>query len=383
MHNHSVLIRADGSASLGMGHISRCIALAETCKETRTAVWFACYRPDSAVLETLQRAGYPVVNVNRSPDDPAVEARDIAARAMEIKAQWLVLDHPALGVEHESIIRQYYPHSIVVIDGRFRLHCCDTLINPNAFATTENCRDTVPIACQILAGYRYFMLQDKYLHHQDHHEQASLYPLLDATAADRLSQADTHSNHLPGLHASSTHFDSWNARPPRHRVLITLGGADPDNVTLKVCQAMAATDFGDSPPVFDVVLGSANAHRSQVLHYLENTPPGQFIAHDAPQDLVELLRSCTVCISAAGITLGEAAFLARPIIGIAIVDDQQATIASLQELGILQAASLQSIARQCRDLLNAPDIRNELSARSSALVDGRGKLRIADQLWNR
>jgi UDP-2,4-diacetamido-2,4,6-trideoxy-beta-L-altropyranose hydrolase len=346
MQGRSLLIRADGSPTLGMGHISRCVALAQIFAGHEIAVYFACQAARPEVRAVIDSAGFQVVDIDAPPHDAQGEALAIAKLVTQHDVQWLVIDHPEFTIEQEKLIQKNCSSKTIIIDGQFSNHQCDVLINPNAFATIENCRDTVPPKCQVLAGYQYFMLHDNYLQN---------------TVLTRHRQEEV---------------------DDRCRILITLGGSDPDNCTLKICQTVAIANFGNHKPVFDVVVGIANRHRPSIIDFLQSVDSDQFVVHDAPDDLVELLQVCTLCVSAGGITLGEAAYLGKPIIGVAILENQHRTIDALSNIGALQKAGISDIASQCKKLLDNLEQRQKLSLRASALVDGLGKQRIANCIWN-
>lgn len=345
MQGRSVLIRADGSSTLGMGHISRCLALAQAAVKVNITVYFACRSPGPEVTTVIRAAGFQILDIEAAVRDAQREALAIAKLATEHDVQWLIIDHPEITLEHEVLIYEHSPCTIVVIDGQFRSHQCDVLINPNAFASRENCQDTVPADCRILAGYRYFMLNDHYLH------KSAMPPVLHSLDSDEC------------------------------RILITLGASDPANCTLQICQALAVADFSNHKPVFDVVIGAANRHGDSIRHFIKSLHSEQFILHYAPENLVELLRACTLCVAAGGITLGEAAYLGRAIIGVAILENQQRTIDSLSTMGALQKSAASDSALYCKLLLDNTEQRQLLALRASALVDGLGKQRIAECLW--
>ena len=344
MQGRSALIRADGSSVLGMGHIRRCIALAQVLESQQFSVLFACRDAGIEVKSIISKAGFQMLPVDVGRQDvncAAGEALAIRELVNEIDAKLLIIDHPSITIDHEKQIHQGCSCVMVVIDGQFRNHQCDVLVNPNAFATTENCRPTVSSHCQILAGYRYFILNDEYLAMQN----------------------------------SSSALQACN-KPCS--ILVTLGASDPENCTLEVCQALAAANFETHEPVFEIVVVITNRNRPSIVEFLENDVSGKFVLHDAPDNLVGLLRSCTLCVSAGGITLGEAAYLGKAIVGIPILENQLRTINYLAESGVLQASTTHRVSCDSRDLLENSEKRLQLGARGRSLVDGFGKQRIAD-----
>lgn len=345
MQDQSLLIRADGSQTMGMGHISRCIALAQSCADFDIPVFFACGDIPSEAISLIERSGFQILYLHKSVGNIESDAKAIIKLANSINARWLVIDHPEIAFEHEIQISKSYKGSLIVIDGQFRSHHCDVLVNPNAFATLDNCRHTVPSDCRILAGYRYFIINDSFLDLRETSEQ---------------SVTDHSESHI----------------------LVTMGGSDPENVTLTICQALSEADFGSDSPIFDIVIGPTNPHRSSINRFLGSVSSDNFRIHDAPDNLVKLLGTCTVCVSAGGITIGEAAFLGKPIIGIAILENQRKIIKSLDDLGVLLMSSCAQVASECKNLLQNTEKRRLLSDTASALVDGYGKKRIANSIFD-
>jgi UDP-2,4-diacetamido-2,4,6-trideoxy-beta-L-altropyranose hydrolase len=342
--NAGVLFRVDGSSSIGMGHIRRCIALAQTCRQYDVPVYFACNEVVPELVSDLEQAGITLLALELR--EYSVES-DVAAMS-ELLARhaiaWFVIDHPALSIDYERQLRQFYDHTLVVIDGRFREHDCDVLINPNVFATLENTRSGVTESCTVLAGYSYFILDDCYL-------------VQNQGAAGSVDSSDT------------------------RRILVTLGAADPDNVTLRLCESLARADLRSDDCVIDVVVGNANRHKQSIENFVSLDSREYFNLVHAPSNLCDLLASCTICVSAGGITLGEASYLGKPIVGVAILENQRQTIEAMQQAGACIAASPDTIGQVCQQLLNDGNARRTLSLTASNLVDGRGKHRIAMHTW--
>ena len=341
MSDKSVLIRADGSAIIGMGHIRRCLAFAQAFKVRGYRVFFACHHAGSVVKQSIEAAGLQLLEIDVMTDDPKCAALHLARMATLHRARWIVIDHPEITIEHERLVLTHCSSRLAIIDGQFRYHDCNLLINPNAFATADKCRHTVPTGCKILAGYRYFLLDDLFLNRRPS------------------SKVADGSDHIK-------------------RILVTLGAADPENLTLQICSQFAETNFGNHRVQIDVVLGPTNSNRQAILQFFASQNNKRFVLHDAPDNLVELLGNCSLCVSAAGITLGEAAFFATPIIGIAILENQHSIIESLAKLGMLKIATPATVAIQCVNLLNNPQVRTQVAKNARALVDGLGKERIVD-----
>lgn len=333
MAEESILIRADSSSEMGTGHISRCIGLAQAAVRRGVRVVFVCRRLAGDINDLVRLQGHQVVE---STGDDVTFLAGVAER---LGPQWIVVDHPGLGLDYEKDLRSRISVPLVVIDGQYRDHLCDFLLNPNVYATEENCANTVPEHCRVLAGYRYFILRDEYL------------------VRKRSS--------LPA---------------PEFRILVTLGGADPDNITLAICQILANLPFSHDILRFDIVLGPANQHVSQIREFLESINDSRFSVHERLPDLFPLIQQCSLCISAGGITMGEAVYLEKPIIGLSIADNQKRTVETLAARGAIIAGELFCIGEQILDITRDSNARKSLVSRTHGLVDGHGKDRVIEAM---
>ncbi len=71
MSKPAILIRADGSAAIGMGHLMRCLALAQVAGPRAT---FLCSEPPAPFIERAATAGAAV----RALASPPATAQDLA-----------------------------------------------------------------------------------------------------------------------------------------------------------------------------------------------------------------------------------------------------------------------------------------------------------------
>ena len=329
----TILIRADSSESIGIGHIKRCMGLAQALTSAGKRVIFVSKPLKGNIIHLLQNKGYPVLTC---PDD---EIQYLSSVSRDFAPRWIVLDHPETGAEYEKKIKSVSDAKLAVIDGQFRHHACNLLLNPNCYATEENCVDTVPGGCRILAGYDYYILQDEYLGH---------------------SRSASSKSEL--------------------RILVTLGGADPENRTLSVCQALRSLDFIESKTLIEIVVGPANKHVSEIRNFLTSEKDDRFRLHEQPSDLFALIDRSQLCISSGGITMGEIAYLEKPVIGLEVADNQKRTIETLAAKGAIIHGDLDRIGEQVLRIVDDPAARKRLILNISGLVDGKGKYRIVSAM---
>ena len=157
-------------------------------------------------------------------------------------------------------------------------------------------------------------------------------------------------------------------------VLLTLGGADRTEASLRIVPALAAT-------LSTVVIGPAFRHRDALARIAASS--GLDIVN-APEGLRTLLLRHRVVISAGGNTLFEAAAAGTPALvawedpheevqGKAFVEKGSARLLG-RGAALDVAVAREGIAR----LLSSPTDLDAMSAAGRQLVDGRGADRIAD-----
>jgi RimJ/RimL family protein N-acetyltransferase len=163
--------------------------------------------------------------------------------------------------------------------------------------------------------------------------------------------------------------------PTRPHILVTLGGSDPDNLTLTALQALATL-----PDVqVKAVIGALNRHRAA----LAAAAPGVELL-SAVHDMPALMAWADVAVAAGGSTAWELAFMGLPAALIVLADNQRRVAAALGEAGIAvnlgECPTPEHIADAVSGLLLNADLRRQMRDLGRAMVDGRGAARVVDFL---
>jgi UDP-2,4-diacetamido-2,4,6-trideoxy-beta-L-altropyranose hydrolase len=333
-----VVMRADGGARIGMGHVMRCLALAERLTARGAGVTFVTRAGEPAVAARITAGGFAVEPVPARADGVG-EVDALVGRAAAAGARAAVVDVPGLTADEQAAIRAAGLRLTVIDDlarGRF---VADVVLNQNADARRE-AYTTAPHT-RLLLGPRYALLRPVFV--------------------GRLGGP-------PG------------GGPPR--VLVTMGGADPDNVTLDVVREADALDADFS---LEAVLGPAFAHGDAIVA-AARTARHPVTVHRDPADFPGLVASATLALSAAGSTCWELAHLGVPAVLVVLADNQAGNAAGLAAAGF--AVSLGEAARvsggALREALAAlladPARRARMAAVGRGLVDGAGAARVAAEV---
>jgi UDP-2,4-diacetamido-2,4,6-trideoxy-beta-L-altropyranose hydrolase len=172
---------------------------------------------------------------------------------------------------------------------------------------------------------------------------------------------------------------------PRHtravarRVLVTLGGSDPENVTPMVLRALEMVGVPELHA--RVVAGPANPHLEGLCEAGWRSR-GRMEILTAAEDMPALMDWAEIAISAGGSTCWELAFMGVPSIILVLADNQLGVAQALGEAGIpvqmgrAETISPQALAEKLAALLPAAAEREQMALRGRALVDGRGTRRV-------
>lgn len=331
MREVQVVMRADGGPGIGLGHVRRCVALAEALRGRGAAVTFVV--PDHpALLATVADAGFPARTVEAGEAATLVVTRVIAR---ELGATAVVLD--GYDIREDALRTALAPLTVVIDDLGDRELPVDVVINGNVYAPRLGYR--VAPHTLVLTGSRYAILRAE---------------LADAPE-----------------------------RPVRSRVenvLITLGGGDASGlmpallstVARAVPRAEIDAVLGPlAPPGLDGAMVAAARTR----------------VHRAPASLRTLMCQADVAVSGGGQTLYELAAVGVPAVAIELAQNQRLNIESLVAVGGTIAAggaSAPDLASRVGGLvaqLDGDPARRQAMARAGrGALDGRGANRVADVL---
>jgi spore coat polysaccharide biosynthesis predicted glycosyltransferase SpsG len=169
------------------------------------------------------------------------------------------------------------------------------------------------------------------------------------------------------------------------KILVTLGGADPHNVMLKVVQALKRVDVRGLEA--KIVVGTSNLNCKTLEKEIQRdrSAEGTFqIIRNG--DMPKLMAWADTAVSAGGSTCWELAFMGVPFLVLILAENQEGIARGLGETetamncGWFHKLSVKYLA-ECLDKMIADDNRRaEYSKRGRRLVDGLGTDRIIDHM---
>ena len=327
-----LLVRADASATIGVGHAMRCLALAEAWLDGGGDVTFAMNDVPDALARRIERAGARVSRV-RSAEDTARVARELGAR-------FAVVDGYHLGAAHQEALAGT---RLLVIDdaGETATTAAALVLNQNAHASPA-LYSALGSAPELLLGPTYALLRREF--------QAS---------AARPARA------TPAL---------------ARRVLVTFGGADTAQLAPRALEALAPLDGLEVL----LVAGAANPHASAL-----RAPAGACATirvEIAVDDMAEKMRAVDLALIAAGSTSWELAACGVPMLAVITADNQRGVAGAIAELGLGESLgpadglSAETIRDAVVRLAADAEGRRRMARRGPEVIDGCGAQRVCAAL---
>ena len=333
-----LLIRADAGIQIGTGHIMRCLALAQAWKDAGGQVTFitACQSDD--LLQRLREEGFNIHILAHPYPDPGDwdYTKDILAANPNA---WVVLD----GYNFDEVYQQRVKdtgHRLLVIDDTAHLkhYYADIILNQNLHA--EQLSYSYEPYTHLLLGTRYVLLRREFLA-----------------------------------------WRGWKREVTKiaRKVLVTIGGGDPKNHTLKVIKAFQRIDAPGLEAI--VVIGAINPHADELEAAIRQSRIPIRLIRNAT-NMPELMTWSDVAISTAGTTAWELAFMGVPAALCIQADNQRKVAEELSlastavSLGRTHRIGIPELVENLEALLRDSKRRRSMVERIKVLVDGEGVNRV-------
>lgn len=335
-----IWFRADAGREIGMGHIRRCLSVAEALKELGEQTCFLL--ADSAAVPLLDAQGQDYRVLDSSWQKPEEELNTLLPMLRESGRGVFFADSYYMTAEYLRQVREVMPVCYMDDKGIPGLPV-DLLVNYNIFA------------------------------------KQSLY-----------TPGDGKTDYLLGTQYAPLRREFRNAYQPvrnmAERVLITTGGSDRYNLAGRIVEnALQKLDTRDLE--YCVVSGPYNEYLPQLAE-LEEQHENVHIYQNVT-NMSELMRSCDIAVTAGGSTMYELCAVGVPILCFSFVDNQEKVVEGFREQKVVcfagnyltqGARMITLITDQIALLQSSVRLREKSSEKERVLVDGQGAWRIAGRL---
>lgn len=359
----NVVFRVDAALHIGSGHVMRCLTLADELKQRGANCIFICREFSGNLFSLIQDKGYelyslpcPVTSLNLdskqivphehwlgvSYQHDALQTIAIL-ETKNLVIDWLIVDHYAIDIRWEELIRPYTKKIMLIDDLADRVHDCDLLLDQNYFDHFQ-CRydSLVPCEAKKLLGPQYVLLKPAFRHHRE-----------------KIS----------------------NIKKNQNQILVFFGGVDRTGETLKLIKGFKSIihDY-----FLHIVVGNSNPHYTEILKEtidVENIKLYRYV-----DDMAELMANMDYSFGACGSTNWERMCIGLNCAIVSVAENQVELSLFLQQEGLIDylGSSDQITEHDYRDYFEKFDIDSSIlntrRHRIMEMVDGLGVDRVVFEL---
>ena len=348
--------RVDSATTIGAGHLTRCLTLAGSLAKSGVISRFVGRNHEGHLLDLASAAGHETIVLeaaHKATHDPATwigatveaDAQDTVAALQDIMTvDWLIVDHYGIDATWHDRVSRACTRMLAIDDLANRPLRVDVLLDHNYGAPEKPYAQAAPQARRLLGPQ---------------------YALLD-----------------PRLEHARARARATTPRPEcESRVLVSLGGSDPDDVTSWILSILS-DDLSRAAGV-NVVIGRSHPAPHAVERACRALHNAQLYVQAS--DMPSLLADADVAIGAGGVSTLERACIGVPTLAVALAANQVHALRALDRDGLLMHVDgfhdePGIVQQRYRDLVSELERRRRMSAACRQAVDGRGLERVLHEL---
>lgn len=335
----TLLVRADGGVAMGTGHVMRCLGLSQAWQDSGGRSIFAMAENTPSLQQRLRDEGIEAepLAVRAGTAEDAEQTRSLAIRT---NADWVVVDGYQFGPDYQPLIKSA-GFKVLLIDDYVRAepYTADLVLNQNLQASPSLYVKRGP-STHLLLGPRYAMLRREF-----------------------------------------RPWRNWKRETPpmARKILVTMGGSDPDNLTAKVIEAIQNLSVPSLEAT--ILVGGSNPHLRSMEELIRGHRFPIRLVIDA-RNVSEWMAWADVAIAGAGTTFWEMCFLGLPGLLLVLAPNQEKIAETAEKMRIAwvldkdSEVNASTIAEKLADLLNSENSRKQQSTNGRKLVDGLGAGRV-------
>lgn len=357
-----IVFRADASTEIGLGHVMRCLTLADELRAREADIAFICREHAGFLPRLITDRGYGLsilpssADGEKGPTDLAHGdwlgvplAQEVAevSTLLQGDTDWLVMDHYALDRRWQQAMRPRAKRILVIDDLADRAHDCDVLLDQTLGRQETDYGRLVPADARLLLGSRFALLRP-------------------AFAKAR---------------AASLAWRSERTHP--ERLIVSMGGVDRLNFSARIIDALAGYIDAERLHV-TVILGPTAPWRDVVADHAAKAPFPVELAIDPP-DIAALLAHGDLAIGGGGGGAWERCAVGLPSVVVVMADNQVNGAKQLQAAGASVTVATPDLEQSLPLLIDQIVQKGALPAMSkaaAAILDGLGAPRVADLMKN-
>lgn len=259
----NILIRADSSSIIGIGHIMRDLALALQYRCDN--ITFATQNLDGNINFKIKEAGYKIVIIKSN------EISELSQLIKKENIDLLIIDNYDIDYIFEKQLKIKHPMlKVMVLDDTYEKHHCDILLNHNLYADSKKYKNLVPKECKLRCGSKYTLLRDEFILEKN-----------------------------------------------RKTIFLAMGGADTANINISILKVLKKFTHIK----VNVVTTSANKNLKELQEYTKNH--NYIHLHIDSNEIATLMKNSDLAILTPSVIVNEAYFMGTPFLAIKTAQNQE------------------------------------------------------------
>ena len=332
-----IIIRADGNAAIGVGHVMRDLSVADALRRRGEDSLFVM--ADHSLKALVEGRGYEAAVLGTAYNRMECETEPLKAVISQRSPRLILVDSYFVTPDYLRFLRGF--SRVAYIDDVMAFaYPVDLLINYNIFA--------------------------------DRSEYLRLYS----------GSGEKTPAMLLGT-AYAPLREEFKKIPARYRekvsdIFVSSGGADSEHVELRLVKWLNDHCNAFSNVTFHIVVGAVNRDADEIIQRASHSD--NIVIHQNVKDMKSLMLSCDIAVSAAGSTLYELCACGLPIVTYVIADNQMAAEREFVKRNIALSAGdirsndafIETLTEQTAGLICDSEKRRRLSDNARSLIDGAG-----------
>jgi len=355
MRSLSIIIRADASSQIGLGHLMRCVALAQDLEQKGYHPIFVCRPLDNIAPRILSSFSFSPLLMDDNIDESRDSERTVGF-AKEFGAGLVILDHYDLQEGYRKNLKDAGLSLFLLDDNPIAGHItADIILNQNIGSGSLESRYKA-----ISPSARFLFLGEKYAMFRKDIKEKGI--IARARRPERLRQLGEN-----------------RAKP---NLMVCFGGTDSLKMTPGIVRILASIPQDLFHEIF-IILGphTSQEMKEQTGIASRNLPQARMYVHP---DISELMSRTDIAITAGGSMAQELAFFGVAPVIVRMAENQDIICKGFQERNsasvIWNPHDRESIQQKIIDLLSDGNTISHYCFRNMQLFDEKGTDRIMENI---
>ncbi len=348
----NIIFKIQASSQIGSGHLVRCINLAKAISihSIESKISFIL-NGDNKYLNEIKSRGFSCFMCpTRNNDNQLINAEDTINIIInnKLNPDLIVIDDYSIDQTWENILYKHTDKILVIDDLANRKHSCDILIDQNMYELQkEKYIKLISNKTKLLLGPSYAILHEDY--------------------KNFLGKTLPRSNDIK-------------------KVMLSFGGTDDKNVTEAILKEIVSKSSYNGIN-FNVVITDNFKFQKSVLSYEKYN---NIYFHKNLESLASLMQESDICIGACGTSTWERFAMGLPAMVLTVADNQVEIAKYLHQNNLINyignitgpiCTLTKSLLTEIENNIFYNDTNNSSSKKILELVDGKGSIRIVNEIF--